>query len=252
MSLAGAVALVTGGSGGLGAEVSALLAEYGCSVAVTYRRGTDRAAESVAEITHMGGTAMAVPLDLRDPAGIEACVARVVAELGGLDLLINAAGMASGGHDIPKGSLAPFTPEIWDQMMAVNVRGPYLMARAAEPHLRASRLGRIVNVGSTIGHGTWGAGAAYAPSKAAVVPLTRYLAVALAPDVTVNCVAPGLMEDTQMSTGAPARYVDAWRNRSVLNRTTSLTDVARQIIAFCASETVTGQVVIVDGGIHFT
>lgn len=252
MSLAGATALVTGGSGGLGAEVSVLLAEYGCSVAIAYRSGADRAAETVAEIEHLGGSAMAVPLDLTDPASVTGAVTRVAEEFGALDVLINAAGMASGGHQIPAGSLAPFTPEIWDQMIAVNLRGPYLMARAAEPYLRASQLGRIVNVGSTIGQGTWGAAAAYAPSKAAVAALTRYLASALAPDVTVNCVAPGLMENTQMSDGAPEPYVASWRARAVLGQTTNITDVARQIIGFCEASTVTGQVLTIDGGIHYT
>ena len=190
-------------------------------------------------------------LDQTDPTSVETAVEEVAEVFGGLDLLINNAGVASGGRSLPMGNLEALTPEIWDEMMTVNVRGPYLLARAAAPWLRRSNWGRIVNLGSTIGHGTWGAAAAYAPSKASVAPLTRFLAAALAPDITVNCVAPGLMEGTVMSGGASAAYVADWRERAVLGATTSIEDVAGQVVTFCRSATVTGQVLVIDGGIHF-
>ncbi len=103
-------------------------------------------------------------------------------------MLVNIAGMAAGGHRLPYSDLAAMTPEIWDEMMTVNVRGPYLVSRAAAPFLRKSKWGRIVNPGPTIGIGPWGAGAPYAPSKGAIGTLTRYLAAVLAPEITVNCV----------------------------------------------------------------
>ncbi len=187
----------------------------------------------------LGRRSAVVRLDQTNPASIEAGIKEAAEVLGGLDLLINNAGMASGGRSLPVGDLEALTPEIWDELMSVNVRGPFLVARAAAPWLRRSNWGRIVNLGSTIGHGTWGAAAAYAPSKAAVAPLTRYLAAALAPDVTVNCVAPGLMEGTLMSSGAAEEFVTSWRER------------AAHVVTFCRSGTVTGQVLVVDGGIHF-
>lgn len=127
--------------------------------------------------------------------------------MGGLDLLINNAGIAMGGHAIKPGDLDAFTPEIWDQMMSVNVRGPYLVTRAAAPHLRASKWGRMVNIGSTLGHGDWYQDRAFAPSKAAVIPLTRFLAASLAPDVTVNAVSPGLMVETGLGSGGSEALV---------------------------------------------
>ena len=119
-----------------------------------------------------------VRLDQTDPTSVGVAVEEVAEVFGGLDLLINNAGVASGGQSLPTGDLEALTPEIWDEMMTVNLRGPYLLARAAAPWLRRSNWGRIVNLGSTIGHGTWEAAAAYAPSKASVAPLTRFLAAA--------------------------------------------------------------------------
>ncbi|MEX0282255.1 MAG: SDR family NAD(P)-dependent oxidoreductase [Arenibacterium sp.] len=250
MDISGSVALVSGGSGGLGAEICRLLARNGSKVVVGFRAGSDRADTVCADINSQGGMACAEQFDLSDPLSIEASVERVVSALGGLDILVNNAGMASGGYNVPNGDLDAFTPEIWTEMLNVNLSGTYFLTRSAAPHLKASRWGRVVNISSTIGHGDWGAAAAYAPSKAAVVPLTRFLSAALAPDVTVNCVSPGLMEGTQMSGRAPDAYVAMWRDRSLLGKTTSIADVAQQVLSFCKSPTVTGQTVVIDGGIH--
>jgi 3-oxoacyl-[acyl-carrier protein] reductase len=251
MEISNATAFVTGGSGGLGSVVSTALAKEGVNLAIGYRNGIERAEETRARTEALGAKAALVPIDHNNIGSIDKAIDKIAKTFGGLDLLINNAGMATGSRSIPNGDLEALTPEIWDEMMAVNVRGPYLVARAAAPMLRRSKWGRIVNLGSTIGHGTWGAAAAYAPSKGAVAPLTKFLAAALAPDITVNCVAPGLMEGTQMSGGALEPYISEWRDRAVLGRTTGLADVAAHIVAFCKSETVTGQVLIADGGIHF-
>ena len=251
MELSGSVALVSGGSGGLGAEICRQLAGNGASVIVGYRKGADRADAVCQSLLDDGHKSKAVRLDHTDTASIKDCIDQIIADFGALDILVNNAGMASGGHSLPAGDLDAFTPDIWSQMLEVNMSGPYYLTRAAAPHLRRSDWGRVVNLSSTIGHGTWGAAAAYAPSKAAVIPLTRFLAAALAPDVTVNCVSPGLMEGTQMSGGAPEAYVAGWRDRSLMKSTTLIEDVARQVLLFCKSPSVTGQTAIVDGGIHF-
>ena len=251
MDIEGATAFVSGASGGLGTVIATTLAEAGADVAVGYRDGRERAEKTAEAVNALGRQAALVRLDQADATSIDAAVEEVSKALGGLDLLINNAGMASGGRSLPEGDLEALTPEIWDEMMAVNVRGPYLLARAAAPLLRRSKWGRIINIGSTIGHGTWGADAAYAPSKAAVAPLTRFLAAALAPDVTVNCVAPGRMDGTQLTSGAPETFANAYKELAMLGVQTSLTDVAAHVVAFCKSETVTGQVLVVDGGIHF-
>jgi 3-oxoacyl-[acyl-carrier protein] reductase len=109
----------------------------------------------------------------------------------------------------------------------------------------------VVNIGSTLGHGEWYSDRPFAPSKAAVVPLTRFLAAALAPDVSVNCVSPGLMIETGLGSGGSDQFVEGWRNRAVLNVTTSVDDVAGQVVYLCKTSTVTGQSIVVDGGIHF-
>jgi len=251
MDISGAVALVTGGSGGLGSRICSFLANEGVLVAIGYHRGEERAEEVRKSIEATGGSAMKVQVDQMDPASISNAVSNVVEDSGSLDIVVNNAGIAMGGHSIELGDLDAFTPEIWDEMMAVNLRGPYLVTRAAAPHLRSSAWGRVVNVGSTLGHGTWYADRAFAPSKAAVVPLTRFLATALAPDVTVNCVAPGLMIETGLGSGGPEHLVEGWRQRSVLNVTTSIDDVAGQVVCLCKSSTATGQTIVIDGGINF-
>lgn len=251
MSLSDAVAFVTGGSGGLGSRICLDLARAGTDVAVGFLAGQDRADDVCAKVRALGRRAIAVQLDLADPASIAEAVAQVVSELGGLDILINNAAIAMGGHTIPPGDLEAFTPEAWDHLMAINVRGPFLVTRAAARHLRSSGAGRVVNIGSTLGHGDWYQDRAFAPSKAAVVPLTRFLAASLAPEVTVNCVAPGLMVETGLGSGGSEALVQGWRDRAALGRTTSIEDVARQVLGLCASATITGQSIVVDGGIHF-
>ena len=251
MSLSKSVALVTGGSGGLGSRICSHLANEGSAVAVGYHSGVQRAEAVRDAIVEKGGKSIIVQLDQADPESIEIAVGQVVEQLGGLNILVNNAAMASGGYDIPLGDLDAFTPEIWDEMMAINVRGPYLVTRAAAAYLRASRCGKVVNIGSTLGHGEWYADRAFAPSKAAVVPLTRFLAAALAPDVSVNCVAPGLMVETGLGSGGSQELVQGWRNRSTLGVTTSVDDVANQVVTLCKSSTITGQSIVMDGGIHF-
>ncbi len=251
MSLSNAVALVTGGSGGLGSRICSGLAAEGVDVAVGFLHGTERAEEVCGAIDALGRKSMAVRLDQTSTASVDAAIAEVTGQLGGLDILINNAAMASGGHSIPPGDLEALTPEIWDEMMAVNFRGPYLVTRAAAPRLRASNWGKVVNIGSTLGHGEWYGDRPFAPSKAAIVPLTRFLASALAPDVAVNCVCPGLMVETGLGSGGPEHLVDGWRKRAALNVTTSVDDVAGQVVYLCKTSAISGQSIVVDGGIHF-
>ncbi|MEH6524495.1 MAG: SDR family oxidoreductase [Sneathiella sp.] len=251
MELSGACAFVTDGSGGLGSVIAISLAKEGANIAVGYRNGLAHAEEVKAAVEKQGRKAILIRFDQTNPVSVDEALRNVAEDYGGCDLLINNAGMAAGGRTLPHGDLAALTPEIWDEMMVVNVRGPYLTSRAAASYLRKSKWGHIVNLGSTIGYGTWGASASYAPSKGAIVPLTRYLTAALAPEVAVNCVAPGLMEDTQMSSSAPMSFVESWQNQAILGEITSLNDVASHVVAFCKSGTVAGQVLVVDGGIHF-
>ena len=189
-----------------------------------------------------------VQLDQTDPASIQAAAEATAAHLGRPDILVN---NAAWNIPIPFPDLDALTPEIWDRINGTNVRGPFLRARACAPYMRKQRQGRIVNISAFIGLTPAGSSIAHAVAKAALVHLTRCLAVALAPDITVNCVAPGLMEGTRMAQRVPPDVVEAMRQRAVLKRTTSLQDVADQVVTFCRADSVTGQVLVIDGGIHF-
>jgi 3-oxoacyl-[acyl-carrier protein] reductase len=247
MNLTNCKALVTGGGGGLGQYIIKALAAEGVDIAITYNSSKERAEEAAELVASAGRKAVCVQLSLTDDNSIKSGVDEVVKQLGGLDILINNAGIAGG---IP---FEEFTVDELDKQLATNIRGPFLLSRIAAPHLKESGKGRIVNVGSVIGLTSAVSDSSIGPvlSKSCVIPLTRYLAAALAPEVLVNCVAPGLMENTLMSSGASEEYVQKWRDMSVLGQTTSHNDVATQIVQFCKNDTVTGQSLVIDGGIHF-
>jgi 3-oxoacyl-[acyl-carrier protein] reductase len=184
-------------------------------------------------------------LDQRDSNSVDASVREVIAGLGRLDLLVNNAAWNIG---IPFSDLNALTAEIWDRVLETNLRGPYLLARAFAPELRRHKAGRIINIASLAGITPGGSSIAYASSKAGLIHLTHCLAVALAPDVTVNCIAPGLVEGTRMAERVPESVKIRARMQTVLGKTGSTEDIAGQVLTFCRAETVTGQVLVVDGG----
>jgi 3-oxoacyl-[acyl-carrier protein] reductase len=245
MDLAGRVAFVTGGSGDVGAAVAKALAAAGVDVIISYIGNTDGARATVAAVGAMGRRARAVQLDQRDPTAIDAAVRDVAGAFGRVDILVNNAAWNIG---IPFKNVDALTAEIWDRVLETNLRGPFLLARALAPQLRAHGAGRIVNIASVGGLYPTSSSIAYSASKAGLIHLTRCLALALAPDVTVNCVAPGLVEGTRMAKRLPREVVDKVRGDVVLGRTASIEDIAAQVVAFCRAESITGQVLVVDGG----
>ena len=248
MNLSGSVAFVTGGSGGLGRQICKSLADSGVTVAVGYLKGSDRADDVCREVSAEGGKAIPVQVDQSEETSIDRAIGSVVENLGSLDILVNNAAMAKG---VPFSDLAALSPQLWDTTMQVNLRGPWLVSRAAADHLKKSDWGRIVNVAAMAGLKPMGASIAQSVSKAGTIQLTRCLAVAMAPDVTVNCVAPGLMEGTQLTQNISDVFLDSFKSQAVLGETTSLTDVAGQVVQFCRSDSVTGQTMVIDGGVHF-
>ena len=248
MDLHGCGAFVTGGSGDLGGAACEALARAGCDVAVGYSGNRDGADRTVRLVQELGRRACAVQLDQADASAIDPAVARAADGLGRLDVLVNNAAWNIG---IPFPELDALTVQIWDRIFDTNVRGPFQLARAAAAHMQKGGAGRIVNVASVAGLKPDGSSIAYAASKAALIHLTRCLAVALAPAITVNCVAPGLIEGTRMARRLPQAVADRAREHAVLGRTTALGDIAEQIVTFCRADRVTGQVLVLDGGAFF-
>jgi 3-oxoacyl-[acyl-carrier protein] reductase len=248
MDLRGRGALVTGGSGDLGTVICRALAAAGCDVAVGYVGNREGAAKACHGVEGLGRRACVVQLDQADPAAIAPAVESAAQGLGRLDILVNNAAWNIG---IPFPELDRLTTEIWDRIYHTNVRGPFQLARAAAVHMRKQGGGRIVNIASIAGLRPGGSSIAYASSKAALIHLTRCLAVALAPDITVNCVAPGLIEGTRMAQRVPAAVADRARSTAVLGRVSDMGDIAGQTVTFCRADSVTGQVLVVDGGVHF-
>ena len=248
MNLDGRAALVTGGSGDLGTAISLALARAGADIAVAYVGNVDGAAKTVAAVEALGRRAVPVQLDQANPASIDGAVGAAARALGRLDVLVNNAAWNIG---VPFPELDKLTVDVWDRIYATNVRGPFQLARAAAPHMRQQGAGRIVNIASVAGLLPTGSSIAYASSKAALIHLTRCLAVALAPTITVNCVAPGLVEGTRMAQRIPPDVTDHLRKTVVLGRAAEAGDVAEQVLTFCRADTVTGQVTVVDGGFCF-
>ncbi len=236
--LIGKVALVTGGAKRIGKAIALALAEAGAEVAITYRRSSDEATATVREVTALGVRASGHPCDLDQPADIPRAVDLAVAAHGRLDLLVNNAGAFSSAK------LEEITATEWDAMFAANTRGPFLMAQAAYPHLCQAG-GRIVNIGSLGGLEPWATHAHYCASKAALHMLSQTMAKAWAPEISVNCVAPGMIEQGEVE-AAYRHFAD----RTPMKRNGSPADVAAAVLFFATGpHFITGQLLAVDGGL---
>jgi 3-oxoacyl-[acyl-carrier protein] reductase/pteridine reductase len=240
--LAGKTAFVTGGAKRIGRGIALALAAAGADVAITYRDrfgGSKAEAEkTVAELRALGVRALAVVCDVGDEGSIQSAVAEVVATLGGIDLLINNAGA------FETVALENISVEQWDAMFATNTRGPFLVAKAAFAELKKAK-GRIVNIGSLGGIHPWATHAHYCTSKAALHMLSHTMAKAWAPDISVNCVAPGMIVMGELN---PA--YEEFARKTPMQRNGTAEDVAAAVLFFAtAPHFITGQLVAVDGGL---
>ena len=244
--LEGKVSLVTGGSGDIGSAIAKRLGQSGSTVVITYVGAEDLANQTVDEIKAEGGKASALRLDQRDPNEIEAIISQVSQDQGRLDILVNNAAWNIG---IPFPNLEELTAEIWDRVLETNLRAPFLLARAAASLLKADGGGHIVNISSAGGISPGSSSIAYSSSKAGLNHLTRCLAVAMSPDVAVNCVAPGLVENTRMANRLPDAVSNAARKQAILGKVGQTEDIAEQVLTFVTSTSVTGQTIVIDGGL---
>ena len=230
-------ALVTGGAKRVGRELALALARSGMNIAITFRESAKEASETARAIEALGVRSVAFQMDVRSEESVQRTVAATVALFGSLDLLVNNAAVFDSAP-LPEITLAQ-----WDAVFETNTRGPFLMAREALPHLKASR-GRIVNLGSLGGSHPWATHAHYCASKAALHMLTQTMAKAFAPEVSVNCVAPGYIE---IQAGKEAAH---FASKTPMGRNGNVQDVAEALLFFATgSHFITGQILTVDGGL---
>ncbi len=245
--LSGKVALVTGASRGIGAAIARELAARGAAVCVNFA-GSEAAANAVvAEISAAGGRAVALQCDVSDAEAAGALVDQTIAELGGLDIVVNNAGITRDGL------LVRMTDERWDDVIRTNLTGVFAVTRAAAKHLMKQRSGSIINITSVVGLVGNAGQANYAAAKAGVIGLTKSVARELAGrGVRANAIAPGFIE-TDMTAELPTAARDALLGEIAMKRFGTPGEVA-SVVAFLAGDEsayITGQVLAVDGGMTF-
>ena len=246
MDLKGSVALVTGGNGGLGQRICHALAKEGTHIAVMYARSRDQAEGVAQELTSRYQiNAAAFACDITDEAAVQGLIGDVSRRFGRIDILVND---AAYNTSIPFTDLDNLTLEVWDKIMAVNLTGPMRLTKAVAPVMKAQGRGRIVNVSSVAGLTPTGSSIAYAVSKAGLIHLTRCMAVALAPETLVNCVAPGLLEGTRATANLRPEQVERSASGSLLKRAADKDDCADMVVTMCRTETMTGQTIVIDAG----
>jgi 3-oxoacyl-[acyl-carrier protein] reductase/pteridine reductase len=239
LPLVGKSVLVTGGARRIGRAIAMALSAAGADVTITYRTSITEAASTVREIEAAGGRALAVCCDVRSETEVRGAIAASTSKFGRLDLLVNNAAI------FETAPLDQITLEQWDAVFETNVRGPFLFAREAIEHLRRVG-GRIVNIGSLGGERAWAGHAHYCSSKAALHMLTQTMAKGFAPDVSVNCVAPGWIEMEEGDRSQARRFAE----RTPMRRNGTAEDVAQAVLFFATTtQFITGQVLTVDGGL---
>lgn len=245
MILKDAAAVVTGGTGGLGRRICRALALQGVRVAVGYQHRGGEAETVARELQDLGGKAIPVQVDVLQPDSVDRLVAEVVRSFGRIDILVND---AAYNKWIPFAHVGGLSLEEWTRILTTNLTGPFLCMKAVAPIMKRQGGGRIINVSSIAGFSPTGSSIAYAVSKAGLNHLTTCMAVALAPEILVNGVAPGYMEGTRMSENLAAEYRERATRGALLQRATDKDDVAELVVEFCRTDSITGQTLVIDAG----
>ncbi len=243
MSLQGKAALVTGGGTGVGRAAALKLAARGAHVAVNYSRSAQEAADTVRDVEALGVDGLALQADVASDAAVKAMVEQAAAAFGRLDVVVNSAGTTAF---VDHADLDGMHEADWDRILAVNLKGPFFVSRAAAPHLRASGNGAIVNVTSLAGVTGVGSCVAYAASKGALNTMTKSLARALAPEIRVNSVAPGAVDTRWMDDHRD--FLQRAIDNNPLERAATPDDVGDAVLLLVENRFATGEVLILDGG----
>jgi pteridine reductase len=238
MELASRVALVTGGGRRVGQALALALARRGMHLAIHYNSSADGAHATAAQARALGVKAELFQSNLEDAAAAKELPAEVARRFGRLDVLVNSAGI------MPQATVEETTPELWDHTMAVNLKSYFFTVQGALSHLRQAK-GKIVNLADVGGLEPWPRYTAHCVSKAGVVMLTKTLALALAPDITVNAIAPGAVLPPEEWTDAAREHL---AKTTPLKRLGSPGDVAGALVYLLEADYVTGEVLVVDGG----
>ena len=245
MDLKNAVAVVTGGNGGLGQRICHALAAAGANIAVVYARSASEAQGVARDLQRHQVKADAFACDVTDPEQVKRLMEQVVERFGRLDILIND---AAYNKSIVFQDLDGLTLEEWSKIIDINLTGPMHCIKAVAPIMQRQGQGRIVNIASVAGLAPQGSSIAYAVSKAGLIHLTRCMAVALAPNVLVNCVAPGLLEGTRATANLSVAQIERSASSALLKKAADKEDVADQVVTMCRTNTMTGQTVVIDSG----
>jgi 3-oxoacyl-[acyl-carrier protein] reductase len=245
MELNNKVALVTGGNGGLGQRICHALAKSGTNIAVAYGSDSDEAQSVVEALQKYGVEAEKFRCNLENPDEITRLVAEVDGRFGRIDILINDAALNKA---IKFEDLDGLDLETWNRILTINLTAPLLACKAVAPVMKRQGQGRIVNITSVAGFVPSGSSIAYAVSKAGLNHLTKCMAVALAPEVLVNGVAPGLIEGTKLTSRLRPEQVERANATALLKKPADKDDIADQVVTMCRTDTMTGQTIIIDSG----
>lgn len=249
IDLSGKTALVTGAGAGIGRSVALALAECGAYVVVNYRHNAEGAREVLASIKQVGGDGILYEADVAQAEQVKALMETIKEKRGGLDILIN-----NAGGLVKRVKIAEMSEELWDEVMAINVKSMFLCCREALPLMRGRKWGRVVNLSSLAAHDGGGSGAtAYATTKGAIWTFTKGFAKEVAPDgITVNCVAPGLINTAFHDTFSTPASRQTMVNNTPLGCEGQPSDVASTVL-FLVSDMaafITGEIVNINGGLR--
>lgn len=249
MELSGKGAIVTGSAVGVGRATALELAKRGANVVINYSRSETEAREAVAEVEALGVKALLVRADVSQDAEVRAMVEQAQAAFGSVDVLVNNAATTAF---VNFADLEGMKEEHWDRILAVNLKGPFFCSRAVAGPMKQAGRGAIVNVASIAAIRAVGSSIAYAASKAGLINLTVALARVLAPEVRVNCVAPGFIDTRWLREGLGQLYEPAKQRtaeQTPLGRVATPEDVAQVVLSLIeGADFVTGQTIVVDGG----